>query len=83
LGDTFESGYDIRVFPNPTATAFINVAMVTKDVFDFEIKNVTGQLVAKGTVSNKKIDISDLKAGVYFLQVEIDQQVTSKRFIKL
>jgi len=82
LGLTREDAFPITLYPNPVLKSFINVAMVTKDVFDYEIKSITGQLVGKGTVSNRRVDISDLRAGVYFLQVITDNQVTSKRFVK-
>jgi len=58
--------------------------MINQDVFDYEIKSITGQLVGKGTVSNNtKIDVSNLKVGVYFLQVFNNNELTSKRFVKL
>jgi len=83
IGKSFEDGYAMRLYPNP-ASSFLNVAMITQDVFDYEIKSITGQLVGKGTVSNHaKINVSNLKVGVYFLQVLMDNEVVSKRFVKL
>jgi len=84
LGDTTEDGYAMRLYPNPLGPdSDLNVLMITKDVFNYEIRNITGQLIRKGTVSDGKIEVSALRTGVYFLQVVLDNQVISKRFVKL
>ncbi len=83
IGKTTEEGFPMRLFPNPVSESFLNVSMITKDVFDYEIQSITGQLVGKGTTSDNRVNISNLRAGVYFLQVFTDNQVTIKRFVKL
>nr|WP_255518937.1 MULTISPECIES: T9SS type A sorting domain-containing protein [unclassified Aquimarina] len=74
------------IFPNPVQGSIMNVFMGDKnaanETSNFEIKNFIGQLVGKGTVKNT-IDVSNLKTGVYFLQVTTKNQgTTTKRFVK-
>jgi len=65
------------VYPNP-ATDIINVNK--KDNTEFTIVNTLGQSVINSICTFNKIDISGLKAGVYFLQFKND--VRSYRIIK-
>ncbi|EZH75129.1 hypothetical protein ATO12_10415 [Aquimarina atlantica] len=74
------------IFPNPVQGSIMNVFMGDKstanETSNFEIKNFVGQLVGKGTVKNT-IDVSNLKTGVYFLQITAKNQGTiTKRFVK-
>ncbi|WP_438426104.1 choice-of-anchor B family protein [Aquimarina macrocephali] len=74
------------VFPNPVQGSIMNVFMsdksASKEPSNFEIKNFVGQLVGKGVVKNT-IDVSNLKTGVYFLQITTKKQgVITKRFVK-
>ncbi len=74
------------VFPNPVQGSIMNIFMgdksASKEPSNFEIKNFVGQLVGKGAVKNT-IDVSNLKTGVYFLQITTKKQgVITKRFVK-
>ncbi len=82
-GDTSEEAFSVRIYPNP-ASSILNISPATDGTFDYEIKSITGQLINRGRVTNNTaIDISNLQIGVYFLQLTIDDQVTSKRFVKM
>ena len=58
----------LSVYPNPTKD-FINVEVQKESAY--QLISTTGQTVAKGNVSQakSKIDVSQLPAGVYFLQL--------------
>jgi len=69
-------GTHISVFPNP-ATQFLTVRGL-KAIINFEIVNITGATVLSG-VTNGKIDVSELRAGIYVLKTEASQWV---KFVK-
>ncbi len=76
----------LSVFPNPVQGNNLNLSMSNKNASNtpssFEIKNFLGQLVRKGVVRNT-IDVSNLKSGVYFLQVATkNNSIITKRFVK-
>ena len=54
---------DIKIYPNP-CTDFININIETDDLI--QIFNITGQNI-KNTY-NKRINVSDLKTGIYILK---------------
>ncbi|WP_438710647.1 choice-of-anchor B family protein [Aquimarina muelleri] len=71
-----------HIFPNPVKGGLLTVFIdgIEKNA-SFEIKNFLGQSVIKGTVTNT-IDVSNLRAGTYFVQIMANNQVYTKRFVK-
>ncbi len=80
---------NLNVFPNPTENLVsIEFELTeTKDV-SIEIKNVLGQTIK--TISNSfttgnnkiEIDVSKFSSGIYFVQIQSENKITSKKFIK-
>ncbi|MCT4663859.1 MAG: Omp28-related outer membrane protein [Flavobacteriales bacterium] len=61
---------DYTVFPNP-ATDFVNLKGENLQGETFKIFDVTGKLIKQNTLNNDlRIDVSELAAGVYSLQVK-------------
>ncbi|PRY97431.1 FG-GAP-like repeat-containing protein [Marinilabilia salmonicolor] len=71
----------LRIFPNPVG-AVLNIA--TKAKGTYSISSLNGSGVANGELgaSGSKIDVSGLSEGVYILQVSIDGETESFRFVK-
>lgn len=70
---------EINLFPNPTSN-YLVVSQATEGA-SFSIYDFSSRLIKKGTLSEfteNKIDVSDFKSGVYFIEIG---QTTSK-FIK-
>ncbi|WP_422106728.1 immunoglobulin-like domain-containing protein [Winogradskyella sp.] len=81
-GDSPEiSELDINVYPNPVKGNILNVEVSSLDVFDYRIVNIQGRTVARGT-SEGKIDVSQLKGGLYFIEVNDGDEMITKKFIK-
>ena len=79
----FENKTSIKVYPNPT-NDFINIAG-EKIIQKLRIINQTGQtLKTFNTLNNKqvKININDLKTGVYYILIEGDKQLGRHVFLK-
>ncbi|WP_159086018.1 T9SS type A sorting domain-containing protein [Flavobacterium faecale] len=57
----------VKVFPNPTSD-FVQISGLTK-IQNYEIYNVLGAQLKKGTVNNNEdIDLQNFKNGLYFLK---------------
>lgn len=70
----------LTIYPNPTkGKLFINS---TEEFTDFSILNLTGQVVKKGNFENN-IDVSDLKKGIYLLNLKSEKQLEVRKFQKL
>jgi hypothetical protein len=75
LSDTFS------LYPNPTNSELNIKSELLKNNFNIKITNVLGAIVlsAKNT---KKIDVSNLPMGMYFIQIEQDNYSLTKKFLK-
>ena len=73
----------ISLYPNPTTTN-INLKLPnnTKGSISYSIRNIMGQSVITGKLSNNKINVSDLTSGIYFIELKIDNKIATKKFIK-
>ena len=81
-GDSPEiSELDINVYPNPVKGNVLNVEVSSLDVFDYRIINIQGRTVLSGT-SEGKIDVSQLKGGLYFIEVNDGDEIITKKFIR-
>lgn len=69
-----------KIYPNP-ANDFITIQTITNTNFDYQIFDVAGRVVQSGK-SNNSINISTLKSGFYFINLNnktVNQQL---KFIK-
>ena len=70
----------VQIYPNP-ATDILNVTKVSSNAL-YSIYNVSGQLIAKGKITDNKVSVSKLHAGVYIISVEDKGNVEKVKFIK-
>lgn len=73
----------INIHPNPT-TGQITISLEEVNTGSFKVLNSLGQVVLEDTFEAiTKLDISlDEPSGIYFLQLEIDGQVVTKKVLK-
>ncbi|WP_084426590.1 InlB B-repeat-containing protein [Aequorivita capsosiphonis] len=71
----------IEIFPNPVSQIITVKVYDNEKVKDLNISNVAGQMITKAKFSNQ-IDVSNLSAGLYFIQIKTDQRTVIKKIIK-
>ena len=79
---------EIRVFPNPVSnilTMNFSESWIGEEV-KIDIINSVGQIVLQqeidGTKYDEYLDLSSIKSGVYFLQLQFEEQKKTIRFVK-
>jgi hypothetical protein len=75
VNDEITSGFSI--YPNPSNGIF-TIANQNSEIYKFTVRNIIGQVAFNGKVdnmSNRTINLSDLKSGVY--TVEFDNENNS------
>lgn len=70
----------LSIYPNP-ASSQLTISADGK-ITSILITDVMGKTVKTIATPNRTIDVSDLTEGVYLLQVQINDALVSKRFIK-
>lgn len=64
----------LELVPNP-ASDQVKIIMDKNEPFTVQIYSVTGQLVLQSTVTGNTIDVSELDAGIYLVQVTTSDRV--------
>jgi hypothetical protein len=77
----------VRIYPDPVSTELtINVEFDTRWVGkEIQVINISGQVQLRKTISSKiqKLDVSQLRPGVYFIRAEKEGEKIIEKFIKL
>jgi PKD repeat protein len=74
---------DAKIYPNPVTNGTLNIASdVLAGSIRYEITDLYGHVLSKGTLSGKQIDISDLSSGAYILSINDGKSWAIKKFIK-
>ena len=80
----FNKNTDLYSFPTPTLDV-LNFRSSTIDFskeIAYEIYSLTGKSVLKGTLNNKKIDVSRLNSGIHFVNLRAANTNHTLKFIK-
>ncbi|MEM5565566.1 choice-of-anchor J domain-containing protein [Psychroserpens sp. AS72] len=72
---------EIILYPNPVKDNILNIKSTYTNI-SYEIYNMVGQLVSKGHVKNKAIDVSNLKGAIYQITFSAEGEIITKQFIK-
>lgn len=70
----------VSIYPNPVN--FQLVIDTEEEIKSVSIVDAMGKTIKTVLAQNKTLDVSDLKKGIYFLQVQTSNGIASKRFIK-
>ena len=78
-----ESVLDVVAYPSP-ANSFVNVKLNRNDSSEasYSIINTIGQSVLSGKLESTTINVSQLKTGIYILEVYDSQKLLKTKFIK-
>lgn len=72
-----------KVFPNPTSTGFVNITGTNTDDVSVTVFDILGKKVISETLTNDRLNVSALNAGVYILKIsQNNASVTKKLVIK-
>ena len=71
------------MYPNPTSTGFVNVVGTNDNAISVSVYDILGKQVINQTLTNNRINVSALNAGVYIVKIsQNDASVTKKLVIK-
>ena len=75
------STFSINIYPNPVSGGVLNVDVVEAEPSDYTVYNLLGQVIQKAAFT-KAIDVSQLAAGTYILEINANGTKVIERFIK-
>jgi len=65
----------INLFPNPV-NDILNINGNSNEDYFYQIYDLTGKVISKGKFINNKINVSQLKTGIYLIRVNDSKEVT-------
>ena len=79
-----ENQVSLNLYPNPTSD-FVSISGLTNDVVELEIYDTLGKKVLDKTIESNqnKIDVSQLKPGLYLFKLSESDNLTLKRIMIL
>ena len=77
-----ESSKTFKMYPNP-AKDLLNVRLATEGQNSFRIIDITGKTIKSGSISKESINIANLKAGIYLIEINDGEEIIIEKFIKL
>jgi len=75
-----EGVQELDIFPNPTS-GIINISGLSEPA-ELKVYSIQGQLLKSAAQVQNTVDISDLPAGVYFLNISTGDKTFLKKITK-
>ncbi|MBK7441513.1 MAG: T9SS type A sorting domain-containing protein [Bacteroidetes bacterium] len=73
---------NISIFPNPTSDK-LNIVAKNIDIADLKIINSAGEIVQIiNNWQNETVDVANLPAGIYYLQLLSETEIFQQIFVK-
>lgn len=70
-----------NLFPNPTSKGFVNISSNNSTAMKVTVFDVLGKQVINEMVSDKRLDVSSLNAGIYIMKVTQDNASVTKKLV--
>ncbi|WP_452220573.1 M43 family zinc metalloprotease [Lacinutrix salivirga] len=72
---------DFTIYPNPVKGSTLHIKSSNLGEATYRVVNMIGQTILNGTLTSE-INVSNLKSGMYFIEVNDGEEVMTKKFIK-
>ena len=72
-------GFDL--YPNPTKEAFVSISSDKQSPMKVSVYDILGKQVIERTITNNRLNISNLNTGVYILRAQQDNAFTTRKLI--
>ena len=72
---------NFTIYPNPVKNQ-LAIKIFADATAEYQIHSLLGQVVKAGNLANKTINVGNLKAGIYILQINDGDEILTKKFIK-
>jgi hypothetical protein len=72
---------EIKIYPNPVVNGFVNIETGLSGHHKVEMYDLTGRKVLSTTLENNRLNLSDLKSGVYLIKISSESHMATKKLI--
>ena len=75
------SNQTIGLFPNPTNKGFVNITNNVSGQIIVDVYDILGKVIISSKIDNNRLDVSNLKAGMYVIKIKQNDIITTKKLI--
>ena len=72
---------NLKMFPNPTSLGYVTLSNKSNTKMSVEIFDLSGKQILNKTTNDNKLDVSDLKTGIYIIKVFQHNASTTKKLV--
>ncbi len=72
---------NFNIYPNPTSTGFVNITSTNADAMSVSVFDMLGKQVINKTISNNRLDVSSLNAGMYIVKISQNNATVTKKLV--
>ncbi|MDO1501792.1 T9SS type A sorting domain-containing protein [Winogradskyella maritima] len=73
--------FNFSLYPNPTSEGYVNISTVNNDDVQVAVYDILGKQVKNETLKNERLDVSNLKSGVYLLRLTQNEATVTKKLV--
>lgn len=71
----------ISLYPNPVNNGTLNIVTPTNELKEISVFDVSGRMVLRTKTENNRIDVSQLKSGIYLMNININGSKKTSKII--
>jgi len=71
----------IKIVPNPSTSNFVTITSSLNEDIEVVVFDVIGKQISSQKLQNNKLDISELKTGMYLLKISQKEKTTTKKLV--
>ena len=75
------SNQTIGLYPNPTNKGFVNITTNVSGQIIVDVYDILGKVIISSKINNNRLDVSNLKAGMYVIKIKQNDIITTKKLI--
>ncbi|MBE9490143.1 MAG: T9SS type A sorting domain-containing protein [Bacteroidetes bacterium] len=72
---------NFKIYPNPTSLGFVNIASRNSETIKATVFDILGKQVINSTVTNNKLDVSNLNVGIYIMRLTQNNATVTKKLV--
>lgn len=70
-----------NLYPNPTNNGLVNISSLNDGALAVQVFDVLGKQVKQATVTNNRLNVSDLNSGIYIVKITQNNSSTTKKLV--
>ena len=75
------SNQTIGLYPNPTNKGYVNISANISGVITANVYDILGKVIISSKIDNNRLDVSNLKSGMYVIKIKQNDIITTKKLI--